>query len=133
MKTVTFPDGTMIPALGQGTWQMGNRESERDSEANALRRGMDLGMTLLDTAEMYADAELVVAQAIRGRRDETFIVSKVLPGNASYKGTINACEKSLRRLGIDCIDLYLLVVGVLLNLNHDCVHSACQKHQLHIC
>ena len=108
MNTATLPDGTVVPALGQGTWKMGDRGSDFKAEANALRSGMDLGRTLIDTAEMYADAELVVADAIQGRRDETFLVSKVLPSNASYRGTIKACENSLSRLQTECIDLYLL-------------------------
>lgn len=99
-----------LPLIGQGTWEMGNRRKDRDAEAAALRAGMDAGMTLIDTAEMYASgaAEEVVARAIRGRRDEVFVESKVLPGNASRTGTIKACEASLKRLGIERIDLYLL-------------------------
>jgi diketogulonate reductase-like aldo/keto reductase len=108
MKTVKLPDGTKIPALGQGTWQMGVNPARRKAEANALRHGLDLGMTLIDTAEMYDDAELVVGDALQGRRDDAFVVSKVLPSNASRRGTVSACERSLKRLGIDCIDLYLL-------------------------
>ncbi len=87
---------------------MGHDASLRKQEAAALRYGMDLGMVLIDTAEMYHDAELVVAEALLGRREEAFVVSKVLPGNASCKGTIAACERSLGRLGIECMDLYLL-------------------------
>lgn len=108
MKTVTLPDNTTLPAMGQGTWHMGRDQSLRESEADALRFGMDLGLTVIDTAEMYDDAELVVAEALKGRRDEAFVVSKVLPGNASRDGTKKACERSLKRLGVDCIDLYLL-------------------------
>lgn len=108
MKHITFPNQSIVPSLGQGTWKMGDTSSERAREVDALRYGMDLGMTLIDTAEMYADAELVVAQALKGRRDEAYVVSKVLPSNASCKGTIKACEKSLKRLEIACIDLYLL-------------------------
>lgn len=99
-----------LPLVGQGTWEMGNRRKDRDVEADALRAGLDAGMTLIDTAEMYASggAEEVVALAIKGRRNQVFVESKVLPGNASRKGTIKACEASLKRLGIDRIDLYLL-------------------------
>lgn len=110
MKTVTLPGGETVPALGLGTWHMGERSSDRAAEADALRLGIDLGMTLIDTAEMYASggSEEVVGDAIAGRRDGLFIVSKVLPFNADRDGTIEACEKSLRRMGIETIDLYLL-------------------------
>lgn len=110
MRTVTLPGGEAVPALGLGTWHMGERDSDLDREADALRLGMDLGMTLIDTAEMYASggAEEVVADAIRGRRDQAFLVSKVLPFNASRHGTVEACEASLSRLGVETIDLYLL-------------------------
>jgi diketogulonate reductase-like aldo/keto reductase len=108
--TVKFPSGESVPALGQGTWNMGDSVRRRKEEASALRLGIDLGMTLIDTAEMYASggAEEVVADAVEGRRDEVFIVSKVMPGNASRRGTIAACEKSLKRLKTDRLDLYLL-------------------------
>jgi diketogulonate reductase-like aldo/keto reductase len=107
---VKLPSGETVPALGQGTWNMGDSARRRKEEAAALRLGIDLGMTLIDTAEMYASggAEEVVAEAVEGRRDEVFIVSKVMPGNASRRGTIAACEKSLKRLKTDRIDLYLL-------------------------
>jgi diketogulonate reductase-like aldo/keto reductase len=110
MRTVTLPGGETVPALGQGTWYMGERKGEAAKEADALRLGIDLGMTLIDTAEMYANggAETVVAQAAEGQRDKLFIVSKVLPSNASRAGTVAACERSLKRLGTDRIDLYLL-------------------------
>lgn len=110
MQNVTLPSGETIPALGQGTWGMGEGRRSPADEAAALRLGLDLGLTLIDTAEMYGDggAEEVVAEAIAGRRDEVFIVSKVLPQNASRKRTVAACEQSLRRLGTDRIDLYLL-------------------------
>jgi diketogulonate reductase-like aldo/keto reductase len=110
MRTVTLPGGETVPALGQGTWYMGERRGEAAKEADALRLGVDLGMTLLDTAEMYASggAETVIAQAVRGIRDRVFIVSKVLPQNASRAGTVAACERSLKRLATDRIDLYLL-------------------------
>lgn len=108
MKMIDLPSGEQVPKLGQGTWHMGERTSEFKKEVDAIKLGMDLGMTLIDTAELYSDAELVVAEAIKGRRDEAFIVSKVLPSNASYKNTIKACERSLSRLQIDCLDMYLL-------------------------
>lgn len=110
MKTVTLPGGESVPALGLGTWHMGERGSDRAAEADALRLGLDLGMTLIDTAEMYASggSEEVVGDAIAGRRDGLFIVSKVLPYNADHTGTVEACETSLRRMGIETIDLYLL-------------------------
>jgi diketogulonate reductase-like aldo/keto reductase len=110
MRQVRLPGGLAVPALGQGTWFMGERPDARAAEVAALRRGLELGMTLIDTAEMYADgaAERVVGEAINGRREEVFLVSKVLPSNASHMDTIKACEQSLRRLGTDRIDLYLL-------------------------
>jgi diketogulonate reductase-like aldo/keto reductase len=110
MRTVTLPSGEAVPALGQGTWYMGEGRRPAAEETAALRLGLDLGMTLIDTAEMYASggAERVVGEAIRGRRDEVFLVSKVLPSNASRRGTVAACEASLRRLGTDRLDLYLL-------------------------
>lgn len=110
MKTVTLPGGEAVPALGLGTWHMGERGADRAAEADALRCGIDLGMTLIDTAEMYASggAEEVVADAISGRRDKVFLVSKVLPFNADRNGTVEACEASLSRLGVETIDLYLL-------------------------
>lgn len=110
LPAVTFPGGRQVPALGLGTWHMGEGEASMAEEANSLRAGIDLGMTLVDTAEMYADggAETVVGEAIRGRRDAVYLVSKVLPHNASRSGTIAACEASLKRLGTDRIDLYLL-------------------------
>jgi diketogulonate reductase-like aldo/keto reductase len=99
-------NGHEVSVIGQGTWYIdrGNRKSA----VAALRRGIDLGMTHIDTAEMYGDAELVVAEAIAGRRDDIFLVSKVLPGNASRRGTIAACERSLARLKTDRLDCYLL-------------------------
>lgn len=110
LPTTALPSGEKVPILGQGTWFMGETRSERSAEADALRFGLDLGMTLIDTAEMYGNggAEEVVGDAIAGRRDEVFIVSKVLPENASRKGTVAACERSLKRLRTDRIDLYLL-------------------------
>jgi len=102
--------GALIPNLGLGTWRMGESVAARREEIAALRLGLDLGLDLIDTAEMYADggAETVVAEAIAGRRDEVFVVSKVLPHNASYAGTLAACERSLKRLRVERIDLYLL-------------------------
>ena len=107
MRTKKFggkaPD---VPVIGQGTWYIDR--GDRKSAVAALRRGIDLGMTHIDTAEMYGDAELVVAEAIAGKRDEVFLVSKVLPSNASRRGTITACERSLKRLQTDRLDCYLL-------------------------
>jgi diketogulonate reductase-like aldo/keto reductase len=110
MRTTTLPSGVAVPVLGQGTWGMGETPAMRRSEIDALQAGLDLGMRLIDTAEMYGDgaAEEVVGQALAGRRDDCFLVTKVYPHNASRKGTIAACERSLRRLGTDRIDLYLL-------------------------
>ncbi len=110
MKTVTLPDGTPVPAYGQGTWHMGENAGYAEEEVAALRLGIELGIRLIDTAEMYGNgrAEELVARAAAGRRDDLFIVSKVLPYNASAKGAVEACERSLRRLGTDRIDLYLL-------------------------
>jgi diketogulonate reductase-like aldo/keto reductase len=110
MRRLVLPDGSSIPVIGQGTWRMGERAGERAVEVAALRAGLDLGLGLIDTAEMYGDggAEVITGEAIAGRRDEVFLVSKVLPQNASRKGTIRACEQSLKRLGTDRIDLYLL-------------------------
>lgn len=110
MKTVELPGGERVPALGQGTWMMGEDKAVRQQEIDALRLGMDLGMTLIDTAEMYGEglAETLIGEALMGRRDEAFIVSKVYPHNASRMGAVAACERSLQRLGTDRIDLYLL-------------------------
>src|SRR3954471_8619765 len=95
-----------VPVIGQGTWYIDR--GDRKSAVAALRRGIDLGMTHIDTAEMYGDAELVIAEAIAGQRDGLFLVSKVLPSNASRRGTIAACERSLKRLQVDALDCYLL-------------------------
>jgi diketogulonate reductase-like aldo/keto reductase len=110
LHTLTFPDGSVVPALGQGTWHIGEVEKQRAAEIKALQLGLDLGMTLIDTAEMYGDgeAEKVVGQAISGRRSEVYLVSKVYPDNASRKGAVAACERSLGRLKTDYLDLYLL-------------------------
>jgi diketogulonate reductase-like aldo/keto reductase len=98
--------GRDVAVIGQGTWYIDN--ADREQAVAALRRGLDLGMTHIDTAEMYGDAELVVAEAIAGRRDEVFLVSKVLPGHATARGTVEACERSLKRLHTDRLDVYLL-------------------------
>jgi diketogulonate reductase-like aldo/keto reductase len=115
MTTVRLPanglsEGEIVPRLGQGTWQMAEKPALRRAEIAALRLGIELGMTLIDTAEMYASggAEELTAEAIAGRRDNVFLVSKVLPSNSSRKGTLAACERSLKRLRTDRTDLYLL-------------------------
>lgn len=110
MNTVLLPSGRPMPVLGQGTWYMGEDPASRQAEIAALRLGMDLGMSLIDTAEMYGDggAEEVVGEAIAGCRAEAFLVSKVYPHNADRRGVQAACERSLRRLGTDHLDLYLL-------------------------
>ena len=110
MKSVELPDGTRVAALGQGTWRMGEKKSAHDEEVAALRLGIDLGMTLIDTAEMYGEggAEEVVADAIEGQRERVFVVSKAYPHHASRTELPKACERSLQRLRIDTIDLYLL-------------------------
>jgi len=110
MKTVELPSGEKVPALGQGTWNIGDNRATRSEEIAALRLGMDLGLTLIDTAEMYGEgkSEELVGEAIDGRRDEAFLVSKVYPHNASRKGVLLACERSLKRLATDRLDLYLL-------------------------
>src|SRR6266700_3602216 len=108
---VPFPDGETVPALGVGTYRMGESAASRDQEVAALSLALDLGMRVIDTAEMYADggAERVVGAALLGgRRQQAFVVSKVLPSNASRRGVMTACERSLARLGIERIDLYLL-------------------------
>ena len=110
MRSISLADGTTVAALGQGTWHMGERGASRKAEVAALRLGLDLGLTLIDTAEMYGEggAEEVVGEAIAGRREEVFLVSKVYPHNASRRGLPQACERSLKRLGVGRIDLYLL-------------------------
>ena len=110
MKTIALPDGTAVPALGQGSWMMAEDPARRADEIAALRAGIDLGLTLIDTAEMYADgeSERLVGEAIAGRRDTVFLVSKAYPQNASRDRLPQACEASLRRLGTDRLDLYLL-------------------------
>lgn len=110
MRHLRLPSGADLPVLGQGTWGMGERGGDRSAQVAALRHGLDLGIGLLDTAEMYGNggAEEVVGEAVAGRRDEAFLVSKVLPHNATRRGTVEACERSLRRMGTEHVDLYLL-------------------------
>ena len=110
IRSTKLPSGESVPVLGQGTWHLAEGRHPREEEMLALRVGLDLGMTLIDTAEMYADggAEELVGEAIAGRREEVFLVSKVLPQNATRSGTITACERSLRRLRTDRVELYLL-------------------------
>jgi diketogulonate reductase-like aldo/keto reductase len=110
IPTIALKNGDRVPALGQGTWNMGESAARAADEVRALQHGIALGMTLIDTAEMYGDggAEKIVGKAIAGRRDEVYLVSKVLPFNASRAGTVKACEASLKRLQVERIDLYLL-------------------------
>ncbi|MGF1478184.1 MAG: aldo/keto reductase [Cyanophyceae cyanobacterium] len=110
MRTLLLPSGREIPGLGQGTWRMGENPAERQSEIDALQLGIELGMTLIDTAEMYGEggAEAMIAEAIAPCRADVFLVSKVYPHNASRQGAIAACERSLKRLKTDYLDLYLL-------------------------
>jgi diketogulonate reductase-like aldo/keto reductase len=110
MRYVTLKSGDKVPVLGLGTWRMGERKSERAAEVAAIKLGLDLGIRLVDTAEMYGEggAEEMLAEALVGRRDEIFLVSKVYPHNASRKGVVAACERSLARLKTDRLDLYLL-------------------------
>ena len=110
VPTISLPSGGAMATLGLGTWMMGEHRRDRKKEVAALMLGLDLGMNLIDTAEMYGDggAEEVVGEAIAGRREETFLVSKVYPHNASRRGAVAACKRSLERLGTDHLDLYLL-------------------------
>jgi diketogulonate reductase-like aldo/keto reductase len=110
IKSLKLSSGQAIPVLGMGTWQMGENDRDHPSEVAALRHGLELGLSLIDTAEMYGEggAELVIAEAIAGRRADVFLTSKVYPHNASMKGAIEACERSLKRLNTDYLDLYLL-------------------------
>jgi diketogulonate reductase-like aldo/keto reductase len=110
MKTVALPSGERMPAFGMGTWMMGQNKTARAEEIATLRLGLDLGSSLIDTAEMYGEgrAEELIGEAIAERRNEAFLVSKVYPHNASRQGAVQACERSLRRLKTDRIDLYLL-------------------------
>jgi diketogulonate reductase-like aldo/keto reductase len=110
MRAVDLPSGETIPVLGLGTWHLAEGRHPPEVELDALRTGLDLGMTLIDTAELYGEgaSERLVGRAIAGRRDEVFLVSKVMPGHATYDGTLAACDASLRRLGTDRLDMYLL-------------------------
>jgi diketogulonate reductase-like aldo/keto reductase len=110
MGAFTLPSGKPVARLGQGTWAMGDEPSERAEEIAALKLGLDLGLALIDTAEMYGDgrSEELVGEAIAGRRDDVFLVSKVLPRNATRRGAVEACKRSLKRLETDYLDLYLL-------------------------
>jgi diketogulonate reductase-like aldo/keto reductase len=110
VRAVRLPGGETVPALGQGTWGWAEHPRRRRDEIESLRLGLDLGLSLVDTAEMYADggAEELVGEAIEGRREEVFLVSKALPGHTTRRGTVKACEGSLRRLRTDRLDLYLL-------------------------
>ncbi|WP_343552716.1 aldo/keto reductase [Pantoea sp.] len=110
MKTITFHGEDALPAIGQGTWYMGENAALRNQEVTALQAGLDLGLKVIDTAEMYAEggAEQIVGEALRGRRDQAWLVSKVYPWNAGEMDAVEACERSLRRLQTDYLDLYLL-------------------------
>jgi diketogulonate reductase-like aldo/keto reductase len=110
MKQIRIPGNECVPALGMGTWMIGEDRARRTEEIATLQHGIDLGMTLIDTAEMYGEgkSEKLVGEAIRGRREQVFLVSKVYPHNAGFKAAQAACERSLKRLGVDCLDLYLL-------------------------
>jgi diketogulonate reductase-like aldo/keto reductase len=110
MRTVALTTGEKVPVLGLGTWRMGERKSERVAEVKAVKLGLELGLRLVDTAEMYGEgvAEEIVGEAMGGLRNEIYLVSKVYPHNASRKGAVAACERSLKRLGTDRLDLYLL-------------------------
>jgi diketogulonate reductase-like aldo/keto reductase len=110
VKKVALPSGEQVPALGQGTWYLGENRATRAAEIATLRLGLDLGLTLIDTAEMYGEgqSEDLIGEAIEGRRNEVFLVSKVYPHNASRRGAVAACERSLRRLKTERLDLYLL-------------------------
>lgn len=109
-RMTSLPDGTLIPVLGQGTWEIGDDPRTADAEQAALSRGLDLGLSLIDTAELYGNgkSERLVGEVIKGRRDEVFLVSKVKPENAGEMSMMLACERSLERLGVDRLDLYLL-------------------------
>ncbi|SNZ17445.1 Aldo/keto reductase [Terribacillus aidingensis] len=110
MKIVTLPDGTELPAIGQGTWYMGDEDAKRHDEIQALRTGIDQDLQVIDTAEMYGDgrSERLVQEAIANRREKVFLISKVLPTNAGFDDVLAACDRSLDRLGTDYLDLYLL-------------------------
>jgi diketogulonate reductase-like aldo/keto reductase len=110
IRTVSLPDGRTVPALGLGTWYMGEQSARRATELAALRTGIESGLTLIDTAEMYGGgaAEELVGEAIAGRRDSVYLVSEVLPSHPTRRGTVEACKASLQRLGTDHLDLFLL-------------------------
>lgn len=110
MKTVIFRDGCTVPALGMGSWNMGDSNASRAEEVASLRAGLDAGLSVIDTAEMYGSgrSERLVGEAIDGRRQAVFLISKVLPSNATFDGAIKSCQASLKRLGTDYLDLYLL-------------------------
>jgi diketogulonate reductase-like aldo/keto reductase len=110
IRAVSLPNGGTVPALGLGTWYMGEQPARRATELAALRTGIESGLTLIDTAEMYGGgaAEALVSEAITGRRDSVYLVSKVMPSHATRRGTVDACKASLRRLGTDHLDMYLL-------------------------
>ena len=110
MRYLSLRTGEKVPVLGIGTWHMGERKAERAVEVAALQTALDLGLNLIDTAEMYGEggAEEMVAEAMAGRRDQVYLVSKLYPHNASRRGTVAACERSLKRLRTDRLDLYLL-------------------------
>ena len=110
MKFVRLPCGEQVPALGMGSWMLGDRRATHAEEIASLQRGIDVGMRLIDTAEMYGEgaSERLIGEAINGRRERVFLVSKCYPQNASVRGAAAACERSLSRLGVDCLDLYLL-------------------------
>ncbi|TQN43541.1 diketogulonate reductase-like aldo/keto reductase [Blastococcus colisei] len=110
IRAVSLPNGGTVPALGLGTWYMGEQSARRATEVAALRTGIESGLILIDTAEMYGDgaAEELVSEAIAGRRDSVYLVSKVVPSHATRRGTVEACQASLRRLGTDYLDMYLL-------------------------
>jgi len=109
-RAVSLPNGTAVPALGMGTWYLGEDPGQHDIQLSALRTGIDIGLTLIDTAEMYGDgaAEELIGRAVQGRRDDVFLVSKVLPVHATRRGTVEACHASLQRLRTDHLDMYLL-------------------------
>ncbi|MCF1433220.1 aldo/keto reductase [Agrobacterium vitis] len=110
LPTISMPSGRIVPALGLGTWMMGENAAAEKDEIAAVNHALDLGMTVIDTAEKYGDGstEQIIGRALKTRRNETYLVSKVAPWNASREGTMSACEGSLKRLGTDCLDLYLL-------------------------
>ena len=121
IPTVILPDGTKVPALGLGTWHMGETASRAAAEEAVLREGIERGLSLIDTAEMYADggAEKLVGNAIKGQRERVFLVSKIMPQNASAAGVARHCEASLKRLGTDYLDLLSAALARLLSAGAD--------------